>query len=82
MKRREILTGFFLRKWFLTKFAGYTVASRRWAPGLFGRFSVRWRLVPSRDFQRAHKRAADAAGVEQKRSKASSAIRAHGRRLL
>lgn len=82
MKRREIITGFFLRKWFLTTFAGYTVASRRWAPGLFGGFSLRWRLVPARDFHAVRKPAADAAGVEEKRWKASRAIRAHGRRLL
>ena len=82
MKRREIVTGFFLRKWFLTTFAGYTVASRRWAPGLFGGHSVCWRLVPARDFHALRKPAVDSAGAKEKRSKVSSAIRAHGRRLL
>ena len=82
MKRSEIITGFLLRKWFLTKFAGYTVASRRWLPRVSGGYSVRLRLVPARDFHALRKPAADAAGVEEKRSKISKAVKAHGRRLL
>ena len=82
MKRSEIITGFLLKKWFLTTFAGYAVASRRWRPRVSGGYSVRWRLVPARDFQAVRKPAADAADAEQKRSKVSKAIRAHGRRLL
>ena len=82
MKRSEIITGSLLRKWFLTKYGGYTVASRRWLPRVSGGYSVRWRLVPARDFHALRKPAADRADTGQMRSKVSEALKAHGRRLL
>ena len=74
MQKNEILTRSKLVTWYLTKFAGYEVASRRWAPGLFGGYATRWRLVSSLALRYERPPESETGGATQGQPEGSSRV--------